>query len=161
MCRGIVVCAQVGRYAKQEEQMFDFRASRVVASVQQSLERLGVDYIDVLQVWHERSTAEGLGYGCWPSRQAYDHTLRPQQLHDPEFSPDLRIILEQTLPALQALKVSPGRAQSTHRASSRGDLPTPAEGAHVTQRPPPLPRPKASCASSASRATRWRCWSGW
>ena len=65
---------QVGRYSPKEEDMFDFRAERVVQSVYESLSRLGVSYIDCIQV------------------------------HDPEFAPSIEIILYETLPALHRLK---------------------------------------------------------
>jgi len=72
---------KVGRYPPQENEdeggmynMFDFRAEKVVESVHASLEILGVRYLDCVHV------------------------------HDPEFSPDLRIVLEETLPALAKLK---------------------------------------------------------
>ena len=51
--------------------MFDFRAERVIASVDQSLERLGLEYLDIIQV------------------------------HDPEFSPNLDVVINETLPALE------------------------------------------------------------
>lgn len=50
--------------------MFDFTAERVTASIDESLKRLGVEYIDSIQV------------------------------HDPEFAPSLDIICNETLPAL-------------------------------------------------------------
>lgn len=50
--------------------MFDFTYARTLASVEESLERLGIDYIDTIQV------------------------------HDPEFAPSLDVVVEQTLPAL-------------------------------------------------------------
>lgn len=65
---------KVGRYELEEEKMFDFTAKRVTQSVYESMERLGVSYIDSIQV------------------------------HDPEFAPSLDIVLYETLPALQALK---------------------------------------------------------
>ena len=51
--------------------MFDFSAERVIKSVDESLERLQVDYVDLIQV------------------------------HDMEFAPSLDIIINETLPALQ------------------------------------------------------------
>ncbi|KAG2486769.1 hypothetical protein HYH03_014568 [Edaphochlamys debaryana] len=42
----IVVCTKVGRYGNRD---FDFSAARVTASVKESLERLQVPYIDVIQ----------------------------------------------------------------------------------------------------------------
>ena len=51
--------------------MFDFRAERVIKSVDESLERMGLSYVDLIQV------------------------------HDMEFAPSLDIIINETLPALQ------------------------------------------------------------
>eukprot|EP00730_Choanoeca_flexa_P007908 TRINITY_DN12411_c0_g1_i13.p1 TRINITY_DN12411_c0_g1~~TRINITY_DN12411_c0_g1_i13.p1 ORF type:complete len:343 (+),score=62.00 TRINITY_DN12411_c0_g1_i13:103-1131(+) len=67
---------KVGRYQPQVDQMFDFRAERVLASIDESLARLGVEYIDVGQV------------------------------HDPEFAPNLDIICNETLPALAKAKAA-------------------------------------------------------
>jgi len=64
---------KVGRYESAVDKMFDFRAERVERSVEQSLARLRVEHLDLVQV------------------------------HDPEFAPSLRVVLEQTLPALQRL----------------------------------------------------------
>ena len=41
---------KVGRYLPDPAEMFDFRAERVIKSVDESLERLGLTYIDVIQV---------------------------------------------------------------------------------------------------------------
>ena len=41
---------KVGRYLPEPTEMFDFRAERVIRSVDESLERLGLTYIDVIQV---------------------------------------------------------------------------------------------------------------
>ncbi|KAJ7381280.1 hypothetical protein OS493_001398 [Desmophyllum pertusum] len=54
--------------------MFDFSAERTVQSVEESLKRLGLEYIDIIQI------------------------------HDMEFAPSLDIIINETLPALQKLK---------------------------------------------------------
>lgn len=61
---------KVGRYEAEVTRMFDFTYARTLASVEESLGRLGIDYIDTIQV------------------------------HDPEFAPSLDIVIEQTLPAL-------------------------------------------------------------
>lgn len=68
------IATKCGRYAPDPEAMFDFSAERVAASVDESLQRLGLDYIDVMQV------------------------------HDPEFAADWRQIVEETLPALEAAR---------------------------------------------------------
>lgn len=68
------LCTKVGRYAPELEQQFDFSASKVTRSVYESLERLGQEYLDVIQV------------------------------HDIEFAPDLSILTSETLPALQRLQ---------------------------------------------------------
>lgn len=56
--------------------MFDFSAERTLQSVDESLQRLGLEYIDIIQV------------------------------HDMEFAPSLDIVINETLPALQKLKDS-------------------------------------------------------
>ncbi|XP_059146691.1 uncharacterized protein LOC131934638 isoform X2 [Physella acuta] len=68
------VSTKVGRYEQDVERMFDFSAERTLASVDESLQRLGLDYVDVIQV------------------------------HDMEFAPSLDIIINETLPALQKVK---------------------------------------------------------
>ncbi|KAH9523057.1 hypothetical protein Btru_065635, partial [Bulinus truncatus] len=68
------VATKVGRYEKNVDRMFDFTADKTLWSVEQSLSLLGLDYIDVIQV------------------------------HDIEFAPNLDIIINETLPALQKLK---------------------------------------------------------
>ncbi len=65
---------KVGRYLPDVTAQFDFTYDRTIASVHESLARMGVDYIDAVQV------------------------------HDPEFAPSLDIVLSETLPALAALK---------------------------------------------------------
>lgn len=42
----VVLSTKVGRYGQEE---FDFSAERVTASVTESLKRLNVDYIDIIQ----------------------------------------------------------------------------------------------------------------
>eukprot|EP00112_Aurelia_sp_Birch-Aquarium-sp1_P025587 Seg858.6 transcript_id=Seg858.6/GoldUCD/mRNA.D3Y31 product="L-galactose dehydrogenase" protein_id=Seg858.6/GoldUCD/D3Y31 len=54
--------------------MFDFSAERVIASVDESLQRMGLEYVDLIQV------------------------------HDMEFAPSLDMIINETLPALQKVK---------------------------------------------------------
>lgn len=56
--------------------MFDFSRERTLRSVADSLERLGLDYLDCVQV------------------------------HDPEFAPSLDIVLRETLPALEELRAA-------------------------------------------------------
>lgn len=41
---------QVCRYEPEIEKMFDFSAERTLQSVEESLKRLGLEYIDVIQV---------------------------------------------------------------------------------------------------------------
>lgn len=61
---------KVGRYEASVTRMFDFTYERTVASVEESLQRLGLDYVDTIQV------------------------------HDPEFAPSIDTVLQETLPAL-------------------------------------------------------------
>eukprot|EP00795_Rhopilema_esculentum_P013937 gene13937-4892_t len=72
----IYVSTKVGRYLPEVDKMFDFRAERVIQSVDESLQRMGLDYVDLIQI------------------------------HDMEFAPSLDIILSETLPALQKVKES-------------------------------------------------------
>ncbi|XP_067650359.1 uncharacterized protein [Haliotis asinina] len=65
---------KVCRYLPEPDQMFDFSAERTIKSVDESLARLGVDYIDIIQV------------------------------HDMEFADNLDIVINETLPALQKVK---------------------------------------------------------
>ncbi|OWF55500.1 L-galactose dehydrogenase-like [Mizuhopecten yessoensis] len=74
------VTTKIGRYLPEVDKMFDFRAERTIQSVDESLQRLGLDYVDVIQI------------------------------HDMEFAPDLDIIVNETLPALQKVKDS-GKAK--------------------------------------------------
>ncbi|XP_015924164.1 uncharacterized protein [Parasteatoda tepidariorum] len=70
------LATKVGRYGVNEEtaERFDFSAMRTLQSVKESFARLGVNHIDLLQI------------------------------HDVEFCPDVNIIINETLPALQSLK---------------------------------------------------------
>ncbi|XP_069111873.1 uncharacterized protein [Argopecten irradians] len=67
---------KVGRYLPEIDQMFDFRAERTIRSVDESLTRLGLDSVDLIQV------------------------------HDIEFAENIDIIINETLPALQKVKES-------------------------------------------------------
>lgn len=64
------IATKVGRYELDYERMFDFSIEKTRKSFKNSLELLGVDYVDVIQV------------------------------HDIEFAPSLDIIVSQTLPEL-------------------------------------------------------------
>ena len=63
---------KVGRYLPAVREQFDFSYARTLRSVDESLARLQVEYLDTVQV------------------------------HDPEFAPSLDIVLTETLPALAA-----------------------------------------------------------
>lgn len=65
---------KVARYYPEPEKMFDFSFDRTLQSIDESLERTGLDYIDTIQI------------------------------HDPEFSPNLDIVINECLPALQKAK---------------------------------------------------------
>lgn len=74
--KDICVNTKIGRYEADPSRQFDFSRLTTLASVERSLRRLGggapnvIQYIDVLQ------------------------------LHDPEFSPTLEMLLKETIPAL-------------------------------------------------------------
>ncbi|XP_041987284.1 L-galactose dehydrogenase-like [Aricia agestis] len=65
------VGSKVGRYEKEMEKMFDFSAEKTEAGVDNTLRRLGLDYVDIIQV------------------------------HDATFAPDISVVLKETLPALE------------------------------------------------------------
>lgn len=45
-----ILTTKVGRYLPEVGKMFDFSAERVTRSVDESLQRLGLSYIDIIQV---------------------------------------------------------------------------------------------------------------
>ena len=67
----ILVNTKIGRYEADPLHQFDFTAATTLHSIQRSLRRLGTNYIDVLQ------------------------------LHDPEFAPNLEMLLSETIPAMR------------------------------------------------------------
>jgi len=66
--------SKIGRYDQDPLKMFDFSFAKTYQAVSDTLTRLGLDYVDSMQI------------------------------HDPEFIPDREILLSQTLPALQRCK---------------------------------------------------------
>lgn len=68
------IATKIGRYTTDFDTMFDYSAKKTRDSVEKSLQLLGVDYIDVVQI------------------------------HDIEFVPTLDTILNEALPTLQQLK---------------------------------------------------------
>ena len=66
----IIINTKVGRYEANLLHQFDFSYDRTISSVQLSLERMKCHYINVLQ------------------------------LHDPEFTPSISLLLEETIPAM-------------------------------------------------------------
>lgn len=67
---------KVGRYERDTPNMFDFTSSKVTRSAEESLERLQLSYVDLLQV------------------------------HDVEFTPSVDVIVNEALPALDKLRES-------------------------------------------------------
>ncbi len=65
---------KVGRYERDIPSMFDFSAERVTRSCEESLRRLQLEYVDILQI------------------------------HDVEFAPSLDVIVNETLPAVRRLQ---------------------------------------------------------
>ncbi|GLV38633.1 uncharacterized protein CBL_05632 [Carabus blaptoides fortunei] len=65
------IATKIGRYEKQPEKMFDFSAEKTRWSVDNSLRKLGLDYVDIIQV------------------------------HDIEFATDLNQIINECLPTLE------------------------------------------------------------
>ena len=110
------ISTKVARYGPHPLEMFDFTYERTIASVKQSLARLQLDYIDVIQVGNDASSGRVLDGGCMPvarlllegeaegSQNDGPHPaapIAPWQVHDPEFAPSLDLVLAETLPALR------------------------------------------------------------
>lgn len=72
--KAFYVSTKVCRYHPDVLEMFDFTYERTIQSVNESLQRMQLDYIDVVQI------------------------------HDPEFAPSLDLVIAEVLPALQKLK---------------------------------------------------------
>jgi hypothetical protein len=70
------ITTKVCRYFPGTLDMFDFTRERTLASVEESLKRLQLDYIDVIQI------------------------------HDPEFAPSLDLVLAEVVPALRELQLA-------------------------------------------------------
>ncbi|XP_071803334.1 uncharacterized protein [Asterias amurensis] len=68
------IATKVGRYSPEVQDMFDFSAEKTLQSVDESLNLLGLDYVDIIQV------------------------------HDLEFAPNIDIVLNECLPALEKVK---------------------------------------------------------
>ncbi|ENN75135.1 L-galactose dehydrogenase isoform X2 [Dendroctonus ponderosae] len=67
------VATKVGRYEKEVAKMFDFSVERTRRSINESLERLKLNYVDLLQV------------------------------HDVEFAPSMDVVLNETLPTVKEI----------------------------------------------------------
>uniref|UniRef100_W8BPY3 D-arabinose 1-dehydrogenase n=1 Tax=Ceratitis capitata TaxID=7213 RepID=W8BPY3_CERCA len=67
------IATKVGRYEKDLTKMFDFSAKKTRASVEKSLQLLGLDYVDIIQI------------------------------HDIEFAKDLDIVINECLPELKKI----------------------------------------------------------
>lgn len=67
------IATKVGRYEKEVKKQFDFTASKTRQSIQDSLRRLKLDYVDVLQI------------------------------HDIEFAPSLDLVINETIPTVQQI----------------------------------------------------------
>ena len=65
---------KVGRYELDIQNMFDFSVEKVTRSAEESLQRLELDYVDLLQV------------------------------HDVEYAPSIDVIVNETLPAVERLR---------------------------------------------------------
>ena len=74
--KAFYIATKVGRYEQEIGKMFDFSRDRIIKSVDESLKRLGLEYIDLIQV------------------------------HDVEFCQSLEQLVKYTIPALLELKSS-------------------------------------------------------
>ena len=110
---------KVCRYQPEVDKMFDFSAERTIQSVDESLERMGVEYVDIIQVYRmlplsvmafvalprksniilPAKTVRKIIFPSYP-----DLDISNFKVHDMEFAPNLDIIINETLPALQKVK---------------------------------------------------------
>jgi len=74
--KAFYIATKVGRYELEMGKMFDFSRNRIIKSVDESLERLGLEYLDLIQV------------------------------HDVEFCQSLEQLVNHTIPALVDLRTS-------------------------------------------------------
>lgn len=102
---------------------FDFGYDRVTKSIDESLERLGVDYIDTIQggLWLDRPLCSAWHYRRRAATRLCSfarHLIAATAVHDPEFAPSLALIQKETLPALRD-------AMAKGKVKSIGELATP------------------------------------
>lgn len=93
---------KVCRYNPGPLEMFDFSYERVIKSVDESLKRLRVDYIDTIQ--GACLSLQGVALLVLKVRYSsnkYHGVLCLSAVHDPEFAPSLDVILKETLPAME------------------------------------------------------------
>eukprot|EP01062_Namystynia_karyoxenos_P075155 TRINITY_DN72354_c0_g1_i1.p1 TRINITY_DN72354_c0_g1~~TRINITY_DN72354_c0_g1_i1.p1 ORF type:complete len:398 (+),score=129.13 TRINITY_DN72354_c0_g1_i1:78-1196(+) len=74
--KAFYIATKCCRYKPEVLQMFDWSKERTLQSVDESLKRLGLDYVDVMQV------------------------------HDPEYAPSPEVIVQQVIPALAQAKAA-------------------------------------------------------
>lgn len=104
------MATKVGRYKPEVDEMFDFSAERTLRSVDESLQRLGLDYVDIIQVMRKKPKQfDKMSHIHVLTRLHYRFSIN-SQVHDMEFAPNLDIIINETLPALQKIKQS-GKAR--------------------------------------------------
>jgi aryl-alcohol dehydrogenase-like predicted oxidoreductase len=69
------IATKVGRYQPEVDRMFDFSAERTLQSVDESLARLGLEYVDGIQVcffYHSVSShTNASDFDCCPSYLQY------------------------------------------------------------------------------------------
>lgn len=109
--RAYYVHTKVCRYNPGPLEMFDFSYERTLKSVDESLARLQLDYIDTVQGACRRAgVMRGRATRVCTRRLATRVCLRllarlhsapaAHAVHDPEFAPSLDVVIKETLPAL-------------------------------------------------------------
>ncbi|GIY73263.1 l-galactose dehydrogenase [Caerostris extrusa] len=96
------LATKVARYGATPEDMFDFSYERTLKSFEESLDRLGVDYIDILQIKFRYLMKNTVNIMIM--KKEYSDCIFCLQVHDVEYARDTKIIVNETLPALQKLK---------------------------------------------------------
>lgn len=104
------IATKVGRNSINPSRAFDFSHDAIIRSVESSLKRLNLEYVDVIQVKFFFSL---FSYNFGPmvnflSRLTYFSFIF--KVHDVEFAPSVEIILDETLIALEKI-VKTGKAR--------------------------------------------------
>lgn len=82
------MATKVGRYELERDKMFDFSTEKTKWCIENNLKTLGLDYIDILQVYLVEKD------------YIYIVNVGVLQIHDIEFAPSVDYVIKNTLPVV-------------------------------------------------------------